>query len=216
VRARDPAGNWSSLSDPVTVTTPPSTTYLFADGFETGDLSSWNLVSNVSAIDSDARSGAWAAHARTTTIADPPSYAYRSLPATQPDLYCRTFVNVQSQGPSALDILKLRTASGSAIAYVVRTSSGLIALRNNVTGVTTTSQTPLSATTWHELELQIRVNGAAGSSGVWFDGAPVPGLSLAANFGSTDLGRVEIGESASSRIYSMLFDDVACSVSYLP
>jgi calcineurin-like phosphoesterase family protein len=216
VRARDAAGNWSGPSSAATVTTPVSTTYLFSDDFESGGLSAWTLVSNLTPAAGVGRSGSWAARSSAATTSAPPSYASRDLSSAQSDVYCRFYLKVESQGNNALDVLKLRTASGTSLAYVLRTSSGMLAVRNNVSGVTTTSQAPISLSVWHQIELHIRVNAAAGSSDAWLDGAPVAGLSQVQNFGSTAVGRVEMGENAASRVYSVLFDDIACSVGYIP
>jgi hypothetical protein len=215
VRARDGAGNWSSASDPAVATTPFSANYLFSDDFESGDLAAWSLVSNLSVVSGDAHAGSWTARSRATTTADPPSYAYRNLASPQQDLYCRLFIKVESQGANAVEFMKLRTASGTSLFYLLRTSSGLLAVRNNVTGVTTNSTTAITTGVWHQLEIHARVNGAAGASDAWLDGVAVPALSLAQNFGSTGIGRIELGNNTASRVYSALLDDVACSISYI-
>ena len=103
-----------------------------------------------------------------------------------------------------------------AFVEVLRTSSGLLAVRNNVTGVTTNSTTAITTGVWHQLEIHARVNGAGGASDAWLDGVAVPALSLAQNFGSTGIGRVELGNNTASRVYSALLDDVACSISFIP
>ena len=164
----------------------------------------------------DAYAGSWAARSRATTTADPPSYAYRNLASTQQDLYCRLFVKVESQGANAVEFMKLRTASGTSLFYLLRTSSGLLAVRNNVTGVTTNSTTAITTGVWHQLEIHARVYGAGGASDAWLDGVAVQALSLAQNFGSTGIGRVELGNNTASRVYSALLDDVACSISFIP
>ena len=67
VRARDASGNASALTTAVSVTQPAAVPPLFADGFETGDLTSWTTDSGLAVESSDVHAGSYAAEGNTTT-----------------------------------------------------------------------------------------------------------------------------------------------------
>jgi hypothetical protein len=65
IESRDASGNVSALSAPVVVTQPPAPPPLWADGFESGNLSSWTTTSGLAVEGSDTRSGTFAAEGST-------------------------------------------------------------------------------------------------------------------------------------------------------
>ncbi|MEO7664973.1 MAG: hypothetical protein ABIV26_07575, partial [Candidatus Limnocylindrales bacterium] len=69
--------------------------------------------------------------------------------------------------------------------------------------------------TWHEVQLRVRINGTSSESEVWLDGLRIGDLSLTQSLGSTPLGRVQLGENTTARIYDVAFDDVALGTSYI-
>jgi hypothetical protein len=214
VRARDADANWSALSAPATVATAPaeSAPLLFEDRFETGGLGSWAFSTGVTIQSSDVYAGAWAARAVSTGGT---AYAYVQLPAAQAELYARVRFKVASQGANSATLLKLRTATGSSVIAVYRASTGKLSLRNDAAGITTYSATGISEGVWHEVELRARVDGSLGETEVWYDGGRVADLSLRQSLGTTLMGRLQIGESTSSRSYDIAFDDVAAAPSYI-
>ncbi len=214
VRSRDAAGNWSPLSSSATVTTPAATTAppLFADGFETGDLRAWSFSTGLTVEAEDYWSGQYAARGLTDIGA---TYAYRSLAATYSELYGRVHFKVISQGANPVTILKLRTATGSSVVAVYRSSSGKLSLRNDAGGITTYSATDITLGSWHEVQLRARVNGASGESEIWFDGVRIADLAVTQSLGTTPLGRLQIGESSTARVYQIILDDAAVSTTLI-
>jgi chitodextrinase len=213
VRARDAAGNPSGLSNTSTVTTPAASAALFSDGFETGNFSNWTTNTGLVAQQQEVFAGSWGARGTTTSAA---TWAYKTLGATQTQLYYRIRFKVLSQGASStVNVLKLRTATGTALFGLFRNSSGNLGYRNEVAAVSTTSTTPISLGAWHEVQVRVRINGASGESETWFDGIRIASLSKIENFGTTPIGRVQIGENSSGKVYDVAFDDVVANTSFI-
>jgi hypothetical protein len=213
VRARDAAGNPSGFSNTATVTTPATGPALFTDGFESGDLSSWTSNTGVVAQQQEVYEGSWGARATTSS---PAVWAYKTLATTHTELYYRIRFKVISQGASStVNVLKLRTATGTALFGLFRSASGNLGYRNEVAAVSTTSATPVSVGAWHEVQVRVRINGPSGEVETWLDGVRIASLSKIENFGTTPIGRLQIGENSTGKTYDVAFDDVAANSSFI-
>lgn len=210
VVARDAAGNSSLPSNTATVTTPAAVS-MFYDGFETGDLSQWTTATGVSVQSQTVNDGAYAAEA---VAAGAPAYAYKQLPQTYPSLYYSTRFDLLSHDANSVYLLRLRTASKGALAAVFVTSTGKLAIRNDVTGSTVTSATPVSSG-WHSVELYGDTGGAAGQISVWLDGAPVGDLSGTQSLGTTPIGYLQLGDTSSGKTFDVVFDDVRADPQFI-
>ncbi|TWP38661.1 fibronectin type III domain-containing protein [Leekyejoonella antrihumi] len=215
VTAVDAVGNESPTSDPVTVTTPQPTVPLFADGFESGNLSAWNSTGGLSVEGVVVHSGAYAAEGNTTNGA---TYAKKTLPSTYPDAYAAVSFNVLSQS-AQVNLLRLRTASGASLGYVFVSSTGRLGVLTDATKTTTTSGLFVSPG-WHSLQLRLAVDSAPGTPTgvvqVWLDGTLVDALSnTATDTGSTPVGAMQIGETQTGRSYDVVFDDAAFATNRL-
>jgi hypothetical protein len=209
IQARDAAGNVSTMSNTVSVTTP---LLLFSDGFESGNLSQWTSVSGLTVQQSHVYAGQYAARSRSTGTA---TYAYKQLSQTQNKLYYRLWFKIISQGANSVYLQRFRTGSNGAIMGVFISSTGKLAYRNDIAGVTTTSTTVVTQGTWHELQVRVLINGAAGETEVWLDGTRVEALSKIQNLGSTFIGRIQLGESSSGRTYDVALDQIALSTRFI-
>jgi parallel beta-helix repeat protein len=214
VRARDAAGNASGLSNTATATTPASGgAPLFSDGFETGTFANWTSNTGLVAQQQEVFAGSWAARGSTTSAA---MWAYKTLASTHSELFYRIRFKVISQGASStVNTLKLRTATGTALLGVFRNSSGNLGYRNEVAAVSTNSTTPISTGVWHEVQVRIRINGASGEVETWLDGARIAALSKTENFGTTPIGRLQVGENVSGKTYDVAFDDVLAASTFI-
>ena len=155
----------------------------------------------------------WAARGTTTSAA---TWAYKTLGSTQSELYYRIRFKVISQGStSTVNLLKLRTVTGTAILGLFRNSSGNLGYRNEVAALSTSSSTPVTTGVWHEVQVRVRINGASGESETWFDGVRIATLSKTENFGMTPLGRVQIGENSSGKTYDVAIDEVVANTSFI-
>jgi parallel beta-helix repeat protein len=213
VRARDAAGNLSGFSNTATATTPAGSAALFSDGFETGNLSNWTSTTGLAAQQQEVFQGAWAARGTTTSAT---TWAYKTLGSAHSELHYRIRFKVVSQGASStVNLLKLRTATGTALFGLFRNSAGNLGYRNEVAAVSTTSTTPVTTGVWHEVQVRVRINGASGESETWFDGVRIPFLSKVESFGTTPIGRLQIGENSSGKVYDVAFDEVVASTSFI-
>ncbi len=211
VVARDAAGNSSLPSSTATVTTPANST-MFFDGFESGDMSQWTTSTGMSAQSQVVSDGTYAAEAVASGAA---AYAYKQLSQSWPSLYYSTRFNIVSQTSGSAYLLRLRTAAKGAIAALFVSSTGKLGLRNDVTGVTTTSTTAVSRGAWHTLELYGNINGASGQISVWLDGTPVAQLTGTQSLGTNAIGYLQLGDTSTTDSFDTVFDDVQADPSFI-
>ncbi len=204
VKAVDAAGNVSDASSPASAT---ARALMFADGFESGDMSAWASNSGMTVQSATTHAGAFAAEANSPT--GTARYASVTLSSTQSDLYGRIYFKLSAQPATTLTLMRFRTASNASILGPYLTSTGRLGYRDDVASVSRTSSTVVSPGVWHELEVHVVINGTAGQTEVWLDGVKVDALSQTENLGTTPVGRVQIGDNASrSTPYDLFFDDV--------
>jgi Calcineurin-like phosphoesterase/Bacterial Ig domain len=214
VRAVDGAGNTSSLSSDVSVTTP-AIAPVFSDGFESGDFSAWDSATGLTTEQSDVASGSWAAEANTTGAA---TYALKTLDTAQSSLYYRmSFKIVTMPVGSTVYLGRFRTApaNGALLGFYV-SSTGKLGFRNDVTGSSTTSSTAVTPGVWHTVEVHVVIADTASQVETWLDGAPVAALTNTQSLGTTPVGRIQLGDNSGARTYDVLFDDVAADTVILP
>ena len=211
VLAVDQVGNVSALSPAVSVTTPIAAPPLFADGFESGDVSGWTSSAGLSVENTDVRSGAYAAEGSTTTGA---TYAKETLPSTYTDGYARVGFELKSQTGQA-NLLRVRDASGTSIGYLYVTAGGRLGFHNDGTSTNTVSTTSVAAG-WHSIELHVGLHGTASAIEVWLDGSLVGDLSDAttATTTATSIGQMQIGDTGTGT-WDVVFDDAAFGTSRL-
>lgn len=176
---------------------------LVSDGFESGSLAGWTSTKGMSVQSAVKRSGGYAAQANVTSGA---AYARKLLPSTATEGYLRAYVNLASTR-SQFVLLRYRTTSGDALAYVYITKSGLLGVRNVAGDKSFASKTKLGSG-WHALEFRVAVNGASGTTDVWLDGTRVADLSVTTNMGTSPIGEVQIGDTTGGKTFSIVFDDV--------
>lgn len=210
IRAYDAAGN-SSTSGTLSVTTQVGGT-VYYDSFESGDLSQWSTVSgNLTAQTSFVHTGTYAARQISTGAA---SYAYKTLPASYPELWAQAWVYVSTRTTSA-NLVGFRTSGGASIVNAYLDTNGRISLRNNIGGVTSYGTATVPAGGWHRIVLHALVNGAGSSLDLTLDGQAV-GLNLTGqDLGANPVARLQLGETATGRSYDIALDDVAVSPSSL-
>lgn len=177
---------------------------MFADGFESGNLSNWTSVSGLTVQRSTVHSGSWAARAAGS---GKKAYAYRSFASTYPELHARESFYVSSRSTNVW-VGSLRQSGGAAIALVGMNATAKLIVRNAVRGVTYASSTVVTTGAWHEVVLHVLV-GSAGRIDVSYDGAPIAALSRTGNLGTAPIGRFQVGESATGRTYDVAIDDVS-------
>src|SRR6266705_796131 len=182
----------------------------FSDDFESGSLSQWTVRNGATIQQQEVYAGMWAARATST---GGQAYAYKTLSTSQPNLFYDHRFKVLSQGGGNVSVVRFLTSSGGAIFTIMRGPTGRLIYYNQVTGVSTTSTTAVPTGAWHELEVHAFINGSGSSVEVWLDGAKINDLSKTDSLGTTPIGRVLIGDSATGRTFDVAFDNVIVSAS---
>lgn len=201
VRARDATGNVSELSNVATVT---AALLLFSDGFESGNLSKWTSITGLNVQSQEVYGGVYATRQTSTSAA---TWAYKQLSATQTNLYYQLHFKMINLA-SNVYLLKFRTSTGSSLLGVYVNSSGKLAYRNDVAGITTTSTTTVTNGVWHDLQTHVSINGANSQVEVWLDGVRINDLSKTESLGSTPIGRIQLGDNTTGRTYDVALDNV--------
>ena len=180
---------------------------LFADGFESGSLAGWSGGSGLAVQSAVVADGTWAARG---TMSGAGASAWAALPAPATEITATTSLRISSitGTTSSVNFLKVRTATGTALAEVYLTPSRLLGVRNDVTGVATKSTTTLAIDTWRRVGLHVLVADTLSRIEVTLDGTPVPGLSLTTSLGTTPVGRVQVGENVAGRTADLYYDTV--------
>ncbi len=208
LRATDQAGNASALSPWVSASTPAALPPIFADGFESGNLSAWTTSAVLTVEPTDVRSGSYAAEGNTAVGS---TYAKKTLPSTYTNAYARLGFKIKSAA-NQVNLLRMRDSAGVSIGYAFVTLTGYLGFHNDATGISTTSTTTVGAG-WHALELHIGVNGTASTIEVWLDGVPISVLSNSTStVTATAVGQLQIGETGTGT-WDAVFDDVAFGTS---
>jgi chitodextrinase/ubiquinone biosynthesis protein Coq4 len=206
VRARDAANNVSAQSASAPVTTPAAATPVFADGFESGNLSAWTSSAGLVIEGTDVRTGAFAAEGNTT---NGNTFARKTLGASYSNAYARLGFELKSQA-SQVNLLRLRDAAGNSIGYLYVSTAGKLSFHSDTLNTNTVSATSVGSG-WHALEFHLGINGTAGTVEVWLDNVRIADLSNvgAANLGNAAVGQLQIGETQTARTYDVVFDDAA-------
>ena len=201
VSALDAAGNESVVSNSLS-----ATTYLFTDGFESGNLSKWTSVSGLAVTNAIHHTGLWGAQAQSQkNTAD---FASKTLPSTYTELYYRAWFQTQTGKPDTVNLLRLQTATGVNLVSVFYDSNRRLAMRDDVTNASVSSTSSLSPGTWYEAKVHLIINGNSGSVEVFLNGTKIAALSGTRNFGTVAIGRAILGENTTGHAYNVAFDDV--------
>ena len=205
---------------PATPTTPVTPgAGLFSDDFESGDLSRWTSPVGLTVEQATGFNGGPTMVARANTATADPSYARQTIGDPQADLFAAMRVKIVSQDPaSTVSLLKFRTASDDSLLTLSVDGSGLLGAHNDVVGAGHTSTQTVSPGEWHEIQAHIRVdsaNPAAGLLEIWYDGKLLKDLSMEQDFGTSPVGRFQLGEHASGQVYDFIFDDIVLDSSYI-
>jgi hypothetical protein len=192
------------VTEPAPAATAPPV--LFSDGFESGGLGAWSGGSGLAVQSTVVADGAWAARGAMSGAG---ASAWVALPAAATEITATTSLRVSAlSGTASVNFLKVRTATGIALAEVYLTPSRLLGVRNDVTGVATNSTITLATDTWRRVALHVLVADTASRIDVTLDGTPVPGLSLTTSLGTTPVGRVQVGENVAGRTADLYYDTV--------
>lgn len=181
-------------------------TGIFADDFESGDMSEWTTVNAVTAQSGIVYGGAFAARGVANSGQ---AFATRTIGSALDDASYRVRFRVTSQGSGGYVYLaRIMTAGNKYVAGLYRHSNGRLGLRNDITKTSTTSTTQVSLGAWHEIRLRFVIDGTSSTTEVWFDGVLVGALGGTRDLGTTSIGRIQIGDNNNGRTFDIAWDDV--------
>ena len=187
------------------LTGPPPPTVLFADDFESGNLSAWTTVHGLAVTAEAAFAGNFGASANATGSAD--VWARKTLAAPAHDVTTTVRFKVDSRS-TTMHLLRLRSSANAVLVRVSINASGRLLYRNEVAGANRTSTVTPTNGAWHELSVRTFADGATGHVTVKLDGITVPGLDLVENIGTNPIGRVTLGDETNADVYSAAYDDL--------
>ncbi len=203
-----------------TPTIPPTPTNstpnpdIFNDGFESGDLTNWTIVNGLIVQSQVIATGGFAA--RETSVGSGPTFARKLLPASQTDLYYKINFFVVSQAANTVNLMKLRTTTDGPILSLSINNLGRLSYRNDVAGTSVNSTVIVAQGTWQSLEVHLKIAGNASQIEVWYNGVLVNAMSKTDPFGTTPIGRIQLGENTPGLTYDIVFDDLTVSSVFLP
>jgi len=171
---------------------------IFTDDFASGNFANWTSVTRLTI---DNANGAPATPSARAQVTSQSAFAYRTLGSMYSQVCMSANVNVSAG--TALDLLRLRTASNGPVIKVF-VSSGTLRLRSDF-GATNTNSGVALGTGWHNVELC----GTVGTGSTWDlyrDGVRIINAWVA-DTGTTPVGRIQIGDTA-AKTFTVNFDHV--------
>jgi hypothetical protein len=200
VTALDAAGNLSVQSGPSSaITVQNASSAIYSTDFS-GGLTGWTN----SGLTVDSTQGAAAAPSVRGTPAGAKASAYHALASTYSNACLSTQIRVTSVGAS-IDLMRFRTATDGGIIRVYLDANRVLWLRSDAAGTQRSSGAVVPLNAWQNVELCGTV-GTATTWSLYLDGTP-RGTPWQANTGTTDIGRIQLGDTA-AKTWTINFDDV--------
>ncbi len=221
-------------SNPITVTMDgnhtllavfTSSTYIFQNGFDTGDFSVWSGTSITSGdtlepVTSTKHDGSYGAHVVTSADGDNAD-VYYDLSSALSTVYTKMYVNYASFGGDSYPVLIwYHTAGGSnPIAFVRITPYGEGTATLDVADYATAqvySSDPFafSTNTWYSVELKATIGSSTGALQAWLNGESKISLSNL-NMGTSNIGRIDVGAAYCWGADNLYFDTVTIDDAYI-
>ena len=193
---------------------PAPSGQLFADGFESGNFSSWTSAqagTGGSAVVQTAtkRTGSYAAGFSAVGTTGSYGYARKNLGSAHGEVRVGLDVNIASEGASGgnVPIVRLFNASGTRILSLYRQNLASDKLYVQHSGAYNTTTGVLPLNTWRRFEVHIIVNGAGSTVEIWSNGVLIH-RTLLANLGTSGVQTIQIGNDTSGQAFSAFIDDV--------
>lgn len=198
-----------------TCTAAPGSGPLFADGFESGDFSSWTTVQvgpggSAAVQGTTVRSGSWGAALSATTATGSYAYARKQLASAQLELVASGDFQVAAEGASGgnVPLIRLYNDAGTRILSLYRQNASGSRLYVQHSGLFNTTTGVLPLGTWGHLDVRARVNGTSSLVEVRLNGTLIH-QSSSANLGANGILRVQIGNDTTSQAFSLFADGIA-------
>jgi hypothetical protein len=216
VRARDAALNTdqtpASRTWTIAGTLPPSP--IFSDDFETGTLAAWQVATGgdgtAAAQTTIVKTGTFAARLAESATAGSFAYARRAFATPLADFTVAGDFNVLQEGASGANVplLRLLDASGARIVILYRqnVTNGQLWVSQNGTRVNTS--TLLAPSQWRNVELRVKIAGAASIVQVTVNGVQVYTTSTA-NLGTGAITTIQLGNDTAAQQFAIAVDNLS-------
>jgi hypothetical protein len=202
-------GTNAATPSPTPTLDPGTGGALFADGFESGGLSQWPVNTGLSVQQEIVAGGQFAV--RGVSSGSGPAWARASLSQAEVDVVASVDFHVVSKGNNELTLLRLKSGGNGTLLSVHLTPAGRLSYRYVGGSGSVQSDVIPAFGVWHTLEAHFTA-GATGQIEIWLDGVRIDALSVSADLGSAPVALVEIGDTASTRTFDVVFDDVRVTV----
>lgn len=216
VRAKDAALNTDQTpaSRTWTIADSPPAGLLFSDDFETGTLAAWQVVigggGTAAAQTTTVKTGTFAARLAESASAGSLAYARRAFATPLTDFTVASDFNVLQEGASGANVplLRLLDATGARIVILYRqnATNGQLWVSQNGTRVNTGTLLPL--TQWRNVELRVKIAGAASIVQVRVNGVQVYTTSTA-SLGTGAIKTIQLGNDTASQLFVIAADNVS-------
>ena len=180
-------------------TTPPGSS-LFADDFSSGTTSKWSGVGGGMTVSGGVATG---------TTAGKIAYLQGALSSAQPSVDYKFKVKISALDASKKVVIARLLNSSQGILNLSLTPTGAVALRNETTNVDWAQAPALSKNVWHTFDVKLSVAGTSGKVTVSVDGTQVSQLTGTGNFGTAPVSKIQIGDTAGQKAYTISWDDVS-------
>jgi hypothetical protein len=144
-----------------------------------------------------------------------PVHARKQLTGALNEAFYSVKFNLIQSAPQGVYMLKFRTADGGSILGLYVGTGNKLSYRNDAGQVTARSSTRVSEGVWHDIQVRLVTNGAAGQVEVWLDGVRVNDLSRTEQFGTAPIGMIQIGDNTTGRTNDIAIDEVVLSRTFI-
>ena len=212
--------------------TPPSTSAVFADGFETRAYSAWTSTRSTSGetasiTTNQAYAGSYSAQFTTNGNGGyEQAYAYKSLTPTLDEIYVQCQFRLTQNGLAdngdRIKLIELRAGNTIIAAAGLWQTSGTshwyMETRDGTNWIETyTSQVGVDLSQWFNLELKWTSHASAGGGSLWVNGAKIYEISNDAtnNLGGCSEAQIGLAVTYNSAPTTVYLDNAAIATSYI-
>ena len=215
VRATDSAGNTDASAATQSWTIASQVRTVFADGFESGDLSRWTTVvaqNGGSAVveSSKVSTGAFAARLAETTTAGSRAYLRETLPAPETEVRVRGSFNVEAEGAKGgnVPLVRVFDPSGVRILSLYRANQAKDRIWVAHSGANHGTTGRLSMNTWGTFTVRATSTGSTSEVVVTLNGTEIY-RATGADLGTSGIAAVQVGNETAAQQFRLVADDIS-------
>jgi hypothetical protein len=217
VRATDTAGNTDASPATQSWTISSQVRTVFADGFETGDLSRWTTVSTATGgtarVQTDnVAAGTYAVRLAETAQAGSRAYLRKTLATAETELRVSGRFNIEAEGAKQgnVPIFRLFDPAGVRILSLYRANQAQRRIWISHSGETYSTTGKVVLGTWATFEVRATAAGASSAVTVLLNGAEIYRAS-AADLGMAGIASIQIGNETTGQAFQLAADEISAT-----